>query len=435
MQQRRFFHPLAVAAGLALAAFLAACGQDISLTPTADGATQAPATLREKVREIQGLDAPVDVPVIELRRTTIKETLSITGELAPRQSAMVKPMMEGRLTFLRRIEVGTMVEEGETLAKIDDRDIEADIENQRKQVEISREKIELDRRDLLQKEKSFEFDKKLKARNFITQIEFDRSELAVQQAQINLRQSQIMLEQEEKKLEKLLRQREKVPIVAPISGMVVLASHLREQSTQSDLLNEEIMRLEDTLVGPSTELFGIISHDHFEARCMVNGRDKARLTPGQEVQARVIAHREITVPGRIRTVSRVQDQQSHAYKVWIELDEMDPAFTSGLFVRADVVLDQHEQALVVERDYLKERDGRPIVQIVRQGTVADMPVQLGLRNDKTVELLSGVNEGDLLIASRDLYVPGQYVTPVELLARENPATDDEMTTLPAASAW
>jgi len=375
-------------------------------------------TLRQQIEDMRGVEGAIELPVIRLTSGTITSVLSLTGELVPQKSVVVKPLMEGRIHFLKKIKVGDIVEEGELIAKIDDRDIEDAIEQQKRQIDITRETIKLDEDELARSEKDLAFDRKMLKEGFINEQEFRKSESTFKRAQIALRKSRLQLELEENKLQKELRKREKVPIKAPVSGMVVLASHLSGQNTGGKLLNEEITALEGTQVGTGTQLFGMISRDRFLARCMVNGKDKARISPGQKVDVIVITHREVHIPGQVSSVDHIQDTNTHAYKVWIRLRRSNPYFTSGLFVRANIELDRSVGTIVIPREFLKERDNRWFVQVVENESVRDVWVTTGLEQGQDIEILSGVSFDDLLVASDKVIAAGQKVKPVEIEPEE-----------------
>jgi RND family efflux transporter MFP subunit len=395
----------------------AGCGEGVSLTDSGGSGASAdatPASLKEIVEKYQGGSAKIQAPVMRLRPGSIREELSITGELAPVRSVVVKPMMDGRIAFERPIKVGDRVEAGEVIARIDDRDIRDEIAQQEQQLDIGRRAIELDKIDLEQKRKDLENNGQLLKEGFINQIEYDRSAMAVRQAELAMERSQIQLEQEQSRLKKAERQLEKVPIVAPIGGMVVLASHLTGEQASSSLMNEEIMSIQDMLVGPGTSICGIVSDEGYLAQCMVNGKDKAKIEPGQSARVSVISYRPIEVAGEVARVALLQDVKTHAYKVWIKMEEMDKSFTSGLFVRANLELARHDGAIVVARDYVKEVGNRRFVQVVSDGVVVNRDVATGLTQEDKIELVSGVEAGELLVATKETLTQGQPVEAVEL---------------------
>jgi HlyD family secretion protein len=406
------------AIGLAAAFLICAAGcSDKPALPSANAKEQKK-TLREQIEDLRGTGGTVDVGIQKLTTATITADLSITGELVPRKCVIVKPLMDGRITFLRKIKVGDMVRENETIAKIDDRDIEDEIKQEERDIEITSETIRLDENELAQKEKDLEFDRGMVKDGFLNEIELRRSELELHRAEISLRQNRLRLEQAENKLTKALRQREKVPIKAPLEGMVVLASHLTGQSGSSDLLKEEITAIEGMLVGTGSELFGIMSQGDYLAQCMVNSKDKAKIRPGLKARLSVVSHKAIDAMGEVIQVAQLQDMKSHAYKVWIRIDNPDPSFTSGLFVRANIELDHRETALVLPREYVKERDGRSFIQVVQDGKIQDVWVETGIRQGQDIEIMSGAAAGDPVVASNKVFLAGQSAKAVEVSKEE-----------------
>jgi len=419
-----------LAAGL-LALAAAGCGDKPSLAGAESPGARKSASLRQQLEEVQGVAGAPEVGVLKLEPGPISEELSITGELVPTNSAIVKPLMEGRITFVRPIKVGDIVKKGDVIAKIDDRDIEDDIDWQQKQLALSTEKQKIDEQALEQNKKDLEFDRQLVKEGFLNQHEFEKTELTLKQAVIALSQSRIALEQDRNKLNKANRLREKVPIVAPIGGMVVLASHLTSEEQTFSLLNEEILSLEGTLVGTTTPIFGIVSQDGYLAQCQANSRDKAKLQSGQAARVTVITHKPFTVTGRVTKVSLLQDAKTHAYKVWLALDEVDKTFTSGLFVRANILLSRREGALAIKKEYLKERNNRSFVQVVQGGTIKDRWVSTGIAQEDKIELESGVKAGEMLVASKEVFAAEQAVKPVSVEPEEEGEEQPDLKVLPA----
>ena len=120
------------------------------------GQKNKPQTLKEQHEAVRGVSSAMEVACVAATTGTITATLSVTGELIPRESVMVRPLMDGRLIFMRTLNVGDYVTENEVLAKIDDRDIEDEISQQERQISMTRETLILDENELEQKKKDLE---------------------------------------------------------------------------------------------------------------------------------------------------------------------------------------------------------------------------------------------------------------------------------------
>ena len=111
MKASRSLVVLAAALGLSSAA----CGG--SATPQAAAAVPAPV---------------VDVQAVKAEAGTIEAALELSGNLAPRARVGVKPRVPGAIERLL-VDIGTPVREGQTVATIDRREIDALFEKARTQ--------------------------------------------------------------------------------------------------------------------------------------------------------------------------------------------------------------------------------------------------------------------------------------------------------------
>ena len=105
MKASRFIVALAASAALSLAV---ACG-GAAATPDAAAPVATPA---------------IDVQAIKVQTGTIEATLELSGNLAPRARVGVKPRVPGALERVL-VDIGAQVREGQTVATIDRREIDA----------------------------------------------------------------------------------------------------------------------------------------------------------------------------------------------------------------------------------------------------------------------------------------------------------------------
>ena len=65
-----------------------------------------------------------------------------------------------------------------------------------------------------------------------------------------------------------------------------------------------------------------------------------------------------------------------------------------------IITDTKNNALVVPAGAVQTQNGTSTVSVMRDGVPTVTPVELGLSSDTQVELLSGVQEGDLVVTSK-----------------------------------
>jgi RND family efflux transporter MFP subunit len=121
---------------------------------------------------------------------------------------------------------------------------------------------------------------------------------------------------------------------------------------------------------------------------------------------------------RIERVSDRIDPQTRTYEVRCPVVDPSRAVKAGAYVRAEVLPSREIARPVVDRSSVVSRDGRNLVMRIAQGIVEPVPVRIGLSADERVEILAGVEVGDVVVrgeAARRMS-KGQRVDPVLVLA-------------------
>jgi membrane fusion protein (multidrug efflux system) len=85
-----------------------------------------------------------------------------------------------------------------------------------------------------------------------------------------------------------------------------------------------------------------------------------------------------------------------------------------MFAAVSLVLDTHEDALVIPEQALVPQAGGNFVYRVKEGHAELVPVQLGIRRFGEVEITDGLAAGDVVVTSGQLkiFFPGAPVMPV-----------------------
>ncbi|HEX7702276.1 MAG TPA: efflux RND transporter periplasmic adaptor subunit, partial [Kofleriaceae bacterium] len=183
-------------------------------------------------------------------------------------------------------------------------------------------------------------------------------------------------------------------VTAPNDGVLVLQRNW----------NGALPKLGDQMF-PGQTLAEIPVLDAMEAEVYVLEVDGSGLVEKQPADVVVEARPDQTFHGKIRVVDKLaqpRDQGSpvNYFGVTIALDKTDKEIMKpGQRVRATLVLDQ-EDAIVVPRQAVFEKDGKPIVYKNGATGFAASPVELGVASAGRVVIKKGLAEGDE-IALRD----------------------------------
>jgi cobalt-zinc-cadmium efflux system membrane fusion protein len=228
-----------------------------------------------------------------------------------------------------------------------------------------------------------------------------RSQVAAAQAKINLdiaRQKLLALGVSENELAALpdepetgLRRQE---VRAPISGRVVDRKVDLGAAVGRDNLE--------------TELFTVADLDRVWAELAVGPTDLPRVAAGQTVSiaAHGLPNRAV---GKIVFVSPIVDRETHSARVVAEIANPDGNWRPGSLVQAAVAIGQRSVALAVPASAVQTIGKARVVFVRTQDGFEKRPVTLGDGDDRLVEVLSGVREGETVA------VGGTFVLKAELL--------------------
>jgi RND family efflux transporter MFP subunit len=93
-----------------------------------------------------------------------------------------------------------------------------------------------------------------------------------------------------------------------------------------------------------------------------------------------------SIPVKVDVVSPDVDEDSRTCQVLLRLKSRDERVKPGMFVRAAIAGQTLEDRLLVSREAIVTRDGRPVVFKIEDGRAKWVYVQLGARNDYLVEI-------------------------------------------------
>jgi RND family efflux transporter MFP subunit len=170
---------------------------------------------------------------------------------------------------------------------------------------------------------------------------------------------------------------------APFDGVVLAVSAAPGQS-----------------VATGAPLMTVTRSGSLEVQATVVEQDYPLLTPGQPVQVFFDALSDANVTGR---VTRVVPQRSSAtqaiYPIAIQLDSLPEHLAAGMTADGSIIIDRRQGVLRLPRAVAHAHsDGSAQVQVWANGQASTRTIQVGLRGDSFVEVMSGLQEGELVVA-------------------------------------
>jgi RND family efflux transporter MFP subunit len=301
--------------------------------------------------------AKIPVAVQETAYQSMEKTVLFGGLLTPSDQVNIMGGGAGSKLESILIKVGDRVAKGQTVAVMDQRDLELTLANL--EIQISQAQLNLER------------NRALEETGAVTRVQIEQMEDQIKQLEIQR--------------ENVALQQERMAVSAPISGIVdtVLASEGQLASAQ-------------TVVGT------IVNIDILEFKVDVGENYIKGVKQGETLQVRIPSMNDMIVDARITSVPPNINPVTKAFTVTMEIDNAGNELKGGLYAETSLVVDRRDGVIAVPQYALLEVDQATIVYVAEDGVARRREVEVGLTLGDTAEIISGLSEGEQVV------VEGQY---------------------------
>ena len=170
------------------------------------------------------------------------------------------------------------------------------------------------------------------------------------------------------------------------------------------------------LVQAGAKLLSIVDNSEIYMDAAVSEQDIPALTLGTPVQVEIESLGKV-VTGTITYISPAKDPQTQSFLIRILLSRSDPDLRGGMFARSVISSILRPNALIVPKEAILNKNGRTYLFVIGPGNkLIQKEVKVGADGDLMVEILSGINEGDVIAVNNlsrlreNLVVTPQAVT-------------------------
>jgi cobalt-zinc-cadmium efflux system membrane fusion protein len=102
--------------------------------------------------------------------------------------------------------------------------------------------------------------------------------------------------------------------------------------------------------------------------------------------------------GKISYISPVIDEATRTASARVLLDNKTGKWKPGMFITAEVLTLEREVPLAVTKNAIQTFEGQKVVFVKEHDGFEPRPITIGVQNDKSVEIISGLHEGESYIA-------------------------------------
>jgi RND family efflux transporter MFP subunit len=302
----------------------------------------------------------------------VSEAIYGTGTVEPARWAKVLPLQRRRLVDLCTCE-GQTVKAGQVLGRQDD----AEERNALTQLQISSQQAQRDL-DRAEKDRTKSDAAQKEYEQHWTQVEEYKSRIAAQQVRID----QLVLR-------------------APLDGMV-----LRRDGEVGEI------------VGPTDVLFWVGPPLPMQVVAEVNEEEINRIAVSQKAFLRSEAFPGQALRASVSQITPKGDPTRKTFRVYLLLPN-DTPLRIGMSVEANIIFREKPSAIVVPAEAV----AGDAVQIVNNGRIERLPVKVGIRGSRNVEVIGDVSRGMAVLSpARPDLADGTRVRPER--GKQVPAPDD-----------
>ena len=298
-----------------------------------------------------GAMPPMPVDVDTARRQAIVDAVRATGRIEAVQAIELRPDEQGRVTELL-FQEGQSVASGTPLVRIDDAMLRAQAERATADRDLARQQLERVRR--------------LRDQNASSPADLERGEAAARSAEAALAMLQLQIERS--------------TVRAPFAGVV----------------GQRFVSTGD-YVTSATRLLTLQTVDPQRAVIEVPERHAVSLRRGQIVEFTVAAQPGRVFRAQVDFIDPVVQNENRAIVVKARAPNPNRLLRPGMFIEARLATATRANAIVVPEDAVQPLRTANVVWAVSDGKASRRVVQLGVRSQGVVEIVSGVKAGEQVV--------------------------------------
>ena len=325
---------------------------------------------------------PVNVENVDAR--TISEKTTFSGKIIPNKEVMVFPKIPGKVTSLNA-EVGKTVSAGSVLFTIEQDDIQKQVDQAKKSVDIAWSNYEKAKEQIDNAKVNFERTKELYEEGAIPKSQYEQAELAASDSTLNT--IRIQCEQAELAYNQALNSLKDTTTVASIGG-VVSAVNINQGEMASG----------------AQPAVTIVDVSKLYVQIDVPENIISKVAVGQKVDIEVPSSAEKKLTGVIEVVSPTTDPRTQLYQVKVLINTDGKAIKSGMFAKVSLNTYSKVNVTAVKSDAVLEDGGKTYVYLLQDDKAVKRDVKVGFDTGEYIEILEGLKKGETIITKGQQYV-------------------------------
>jgi RND family efflux transporter MFP subunit len=361
--------------------------------------------------------APAVAAVVSVTRRNLTSSLTIAGQFEPYQQVDLHAKVSGYIRWIK-VDIGDRVHQGEVLADLEVPELQDQFQGAQAEVKHTESEIGRAQSEVVSAEATYSalhlnYTRLAQASKqrpgLIAEQELDdaRSKDREAEAQIGVAKAALEAMQQQLGVSRANSHRYQTltdyeQIVAPFTGVVTM----RYADTGSLI---QAGQESNTQTMPVVQ---VAQSDLLRLRMPVPEDDVPYIKLGGDVQIKVNATGR-TFMGKIVRFTRALDTSTRTMLTEVDVPNPDLVLSPGMYAETVIQLQQKDDTLTLPAQAVVQNGDQTYVLVVDSANrVEKRNVTLGIQTPNRMEILSGLHDGEQVIASGQTnYQPGEIVTP------------------------
>ena len=306
-------------------------------------------------------DIATPVSVMELKKGSISKMVTTTGTAQPVFGVELNALMSGAYLLQtnpktgRPFKLGDKVDKGQLIIRLEDKEFENSIAIDAKELNLEIALQEQNKQKALYEKGGVTL---LEMRN--TEVKVTNARLEVENARINL---------------------EKRNIKAPFDGIIVNLPHYTDH----------------VKVEQGKPMAGIMNYARMYMEINLPESAIGYVKVNQPVHVTHYTLPDDTLRGVINEISPAISAETRTFKGKLLIQNEKMQLRPGMFVKADIVVDRADSALIIPKEVVISNRQRKYVYIIEKNTAIIRDIKTGLEDENNIEVIEGLNVNDNLV--------------------------------------
>jgi membrane fusion protein, multidrug efflux system len=309
----------------------------------------------------QGADVSVPVSLTDVVKKPIYNTLAINGTVTPTGSMELSTEAQGYYTLNRNPRSGSFYKMGDIVKK-GDKIITLENEEYLISTRIESKKLALENA-----QQEYEKQQSLYDKGGVTLRELKSAEVSYLNSKYDYENATI--------------QNGKLVITAPFDGAIVDLPYFTN----------------GVKVPSGTKILKVMDYAALLLNVQFPEKFISTISLGQEAFVTNYNLKDDTLKATITELSPAINEATRTFEGVLKVSNPELKMRPGMFVKAEIVVEKRDSAIVISRDVIQKRRGGKVVFVVERNAAQEKKVITGIETDTEVEIISGLQSGDKLV--------------------------------------